>query len=82
LKEGAYRICEEHEFEMVKKSKQLTWGKDKKGKPITWKQAYDLYVPLGEGPKSTMCCLELGAGDLSERHKLNELKGDTQFVFR
>ena len=54
LKEGAYRICEEHEFEMVKKSKQLTWGKDK-GKPITWKQSYDLYVPLGEGPKSTMC---------------------------
>ena len=27
-------------------------------------------------------CLELGAGDLSERHKLNELKGDVQFVFR
>jgi len=55
LKEGAYRICEEHEFETVKKSKQLTWGKDKKGKPITGKQAYDLYILLGEGPKSTMC---------------------------
>ena len=27
-------------------------------------------------------CLELGAGDLSERHKLNELKGDVQFEFR
>ena len=55
LMEGAYRICEEHEFETVKKSKQLTWGKDKRGNAITWNQTYDLYVPLGEGPRSTMC---------------------------
>jgi hypothetical protein len=55
LKTGAYRICEEHEFETVTKSKQLTWGKDKKGNAIKWKHAYDLYVPCGEGQKSTMC---------------------------
>ncbi len=53
--DGAYRICEEHEFETVKKSKQLTWDKDKEGNAITWNQTYDLYVPHGEGPKSTMC---------------------------
>jgi hypothetical protein len=30
----------------------------------------------------TYSCLELGAGDLSERTQLNELEGDVQFVFR
>ncbi|KAL7425767.1 hypothetical protein ACHAXH_000124 [Discostella pseudostelligera] len=39
----------------VHKSAELSWGKDKKGKQIKWKQSYDLYAPCGEGASSTMC---------------------------
>jgi hypothetical protein len=46
---GNYRCCEEHEFDWVTKSVQLCWS----GKTFT--QSYDLYVPKGEGHKSTMC---------------------------
>lgn len=54
LIDGSYRICEEHEFTRMKKSKMLTWGKDKEGNNIQWSQSYDLYVLSSEGPKSVM----------------------------
>ena len=49
IKEGAYRVCEEHEFEWAVKSRKLSW----KGK--NWTQLFNLYVPKGDGAKSTMC---------------------------
>jgi hypothetical protein len=55
LKEGAYRFCEEHKFETVTKSIQLTWGNDKNGNVKQWTQSYELHVPVGAGPNSTMC---------------------------
>ncbi len=55
LKEEAYRICVEHEFETVTKSIQLMWGKNKNGNGKQWTQSYELFVPVGAQPNSTMC---------------------------
>lgn len=47
--DGAYRVCEEHEFAWVVKQKKLSWKGD------NWTQLYNLYVPKGDGSKSTAC---------------------------
>jgi hypothetical protein len=52
----------------------LKWGKDKKGKPMKWTQTYDLYVPIGEGPSSTMCLETAGLRGIgADRQTLNTL---------
>jgi hypothetical protein len=65
---GNYRCCEEHEFEWVVKSVQLSW----KRKRFT--QSYNLYVPKGEGPKSTMCQqTNLSRGNANDRRMRQQL---------
>jgi hypothetical protein len=68
VEDGNYRCCEEHEFEWVVKSVQLCW----KGKRFT--QSYNLYVPKGEGPKSTMCQqTNLSRGNANDRRMRQQL---------
>ena len=50
IKDGAYRVCKEHDFECVVKQKQLS----RKGG--NWTQLYNLDVPRGNnGSRSTAC---------------------------
>ena len=68
VKDGAYRVCEEHEFEWDVKSKKLSW----KGKE--WTQLFNLYVPKGDGAKATMCQETSGSrGTAIDRATLRQL---------
>ena len=49
VKGGAYRICEEHEFEWAVRPRTFKW----KGKNMT--QLFNLYVPKGDGCNSHAC---------------------------
>ena len=63
MNEGAYRVCEEHDFMRVTKSSILTWGKDKN-------------VPCGEGASSTMCLKTANSRGIgTDRQALNTLEG-------
>lgn len=68
VKDGSYRICEEHEFEWAVKPKRLSW----KGKE--WTQLFNLYVPKGDGAKATMCQETNGSrGTAVDRATLRQL---------
>ncbi|MDB4430354.1 hypothetical protein N9140_00170 [bacterium] len=68
VKDGAYRVCEEHEFEWAVKPKKLSW----KGKE--WTQLFNLYVPKGDGAKATMCQETSGSrGTAIDRATLRQL---------
>ena len=74
---GHYYVCEEHEFEFVTKTKQLKW----KGESFCY--TYKLYVPKGEGSRSTMCLKTADSRGLGEaRQHLVEMEKVNEHIAR